>query len=125
MTWVSWATIAVCVISAVVCLVEAARGKVPDDPSMLAILVALLALVVLTVVAIWLAVTGHGSVGDGLEWGGYMFFAFFVLIGTSIWGLIERTRVSTLILGLGALTVAVMVIRMHQIWFDPTWLPGQ
>jgi len=34
-----------------------------------------------------------------------------------VWGLIEKTRWSNLILATAALGIAVMVFRMHTIWF--------
>ena len=34
-----------------------------------------------------------------------------------LWALIDRTKWSTVVLGAGAFTVAVMVYRMYQIWF--------
>jgi len=34
-----------------------------------------------------------------------------------LWGLIERNKWSTVVLGVACLAAAVMVYRMHQIWF--------
>jgi hypothetical protein len=34
-----------------------------------------------------------------------------------VWALVDRTKWSTVVLGAGAFTVAVMVYRMYQIWF--------
>jgi hypothetical protein len=37
-------------------------------------------------------------------------------IAAAFWALIERTRWSTVIMGVGSFTVAVMLVRMSQIW---------
>jgi hypothetical protein len=60
---------------------------------------------------------GARAKGDTIEFFAYILVAFIVPIGAAFWALIERTRWSTLVLGVGALTVAIMFARMHQIWF--------
>jgi hypothetical protein len=42
--------------------------------------------------------------------------AIMVPVGAGFWALVERNRWSTVILGVAALTVAVMLVRMNQIW---------
>jgi hypothetical protein len=37
-------------------------------------------------------------------------------VGAAIWAIVERSRWSTVVLGAAALTVAVMLVRMQQIW---------
>ncbi len=37
-------------------------------------------------------------------------------IGAGFWGLVERTRWSTMVLAVAAATVGVMLARMQQIW---------
>jgi general stress protein CsbA len=34
-----------------------------------------------------------------------------------LWGLVDRSRWSTVVLGVAVLAVAVMLYRMQQIWF--------
>ena len=40
-----------------------------------------------------------------------------------IWALIDRSRWATVILGVAAITVAVMLYRMQQIWFVQVYTP--
>jgi hypothetical protein len=54
---------------------------------------------------------------DTVEFFAYLLVALIVPLGAAFWALIERTRWSTFVLGVGALTVAIMLVRMHQIWF--------
>jgi len=42
--------------------------------------------------------------------------AILIPPAAAIWALVERGRWSTVILGVAALAVAVMVYRMEQIW---------
>jgi hypothetical protein len=40
-----------------------------------------------------------------------------------VWALIDRSRWATVILGVAAITVAVMLYRMNQIWFIQVFTP--
>ena len=52
----------------------------------------------------------RGRDGVRLEW----FDEFWA--AAIFWALLERSRWSTVVLGVGALSVAVMIYRMFQIW---------
>lgn len=75
--------------------------------------VALLAQLVASIV---LVILGQRAKQDTVEFFAYLVVALMVPIGTVFWALIEKNRWSTVILGVGALTVAVMLVRMQQIW---------
>jgi hypothetical protein len=51
-----------------------------------------------------------------VEFFAYLIVALLIPLGAAFWALIERTRWSTVVIGVGALTVAVMLVRMNQIW---------
>ena len=68
------------------------------------------------VVSIVLVVQGKQAVGDTVEFFGYIITALVVPPAAIAWAVIERTRWSTLVLGVSGLTVAVMLVRMWQIW---------
>jgi hypothetical protein len=70
-----------------------------------------LALLIQLVASIVIVISGERAKQDTVE-----FFAYLIPIGAVFWALIERTRWSTVIIGVGALTVAVMLVRMSQIW---------
>jgi len=76
-----------------------------------------LGLLVQLVFSIILVAGGSRAKGDTVEFFAYIIVALIVPIGAAFWALIERTRWSTYVLGVGGLTVAIMLARMHQIWF--------
>ena len=66
--------------------------------------------------AIAAPLTGNPPTGDLLEYWVYLVSAVLLPIGAVLWALMERSRWSTVILGVAALAVAIMVWRMHVIW---------
>lgn len=115
--WLTWTQITMSLGAALFCFVLAAIGRAPDDLSVGSLIVVEALLVVQLVVSIVLAVSGNGSRGDGLEFAGYLFTALIVPPAAGLWGLLERSKWSTIILGAAALTNAVLIWRMDQIWF--------
>jgi hypothetical protein len=95
-------------------------GAAKRKPSLISlggIAIVQLGLVTQLISAIILVTGGARAKGDTIEFFAYILVAFIVPIGAAFWALIERTRWSTFVLGVGALTVAIMLVRMHQIWF--------
>jgi hypothetical protein len=76
-----------------------------------------LGLLVQLISSIILVAGGERAKTDTVEFFAYLLVALIVPLGAAFWALIERTRWSTFVLGVGALTVAIMLVRMHQIWF--------
>lgn len=73
------------------------------------------ALVVQAVVAA-IAVLGGHDLAEAATFWGYLVFAMFVLPGAAVWALVERTRWSSVVLVVGCVTLAVMEVRMVQVW---------
>jgi glucose-6-phosphate-specific signal transduction histidine kinase len=73
-------------------------------------------LLVQLVVSIVLVVQGQQAKGDTVEFLGYIITALVVPPAAIAWAVLERTRWSTLVLGVAGFTVAVMLVRMWQIW---------
>jgi len=73
-------------------------------------------LLVQLAVTIALVSTGKQAYGDTVEFFGYLITALLVPPAAVAWAVIERSRWSTLVLGVAAFTVAVMLVRMWQIW---------
>lgn len=94
----------------------AAKRK-PSLVSIGALALVELGLLVQLLSTIIFVVGGARAAGDTIEFFAYVLVAVMVPIGAAFWALIERTRWSTFVLGVGALTVAIMLVRMHQIWF--------
>lgn len=113
------AIIVIACLAGLVCLALGFAGKVPSDVSIG--LLALLALVLLVqiVVAIVAPFTGNSATGSLLEFWTYLVSAFLLPLGGIVWAFIDRTRWATVILGIVALAVAIMVWRMQVIWTLP------
>ena len=73
-------------------------------------------LVVQLVVSIVLVIGGQSAVIDTWEFFGYLVVALLIPLGGAIWALVERDRWSTVIMGASLLVIAVMLVRMDQIW---------
>ena len=76
----------------------------------------LLLLVAQVALAILAPLWGNVPVGSALEYWVYLVSAVLLPPAAVAWALIERSRWSTVIMGIAALAVAVMVWRMHVIW---------
>lgn len=72
------------------------------------------ALLVQVVVAAVAVIGGHALAEPATFWG-YLVFALLVLPAAA-WALVERTRWSSVVLLVGCATVAVMEMRMVQVW---------
>ncbi len=91
-------------------------GRLPSLVSIGALALTELGLLIQLVVSIVLVINGAQAKLDTVEFFGYLIVALLVPPAVALWALVERTKWSTVILGAGALTVAVMLVRMHQIW---------
>lgn len=105
-----------CVAAGLFAAALAAIGRKPSLVSIGSLALVELALLVQLGASIALVVGGAQSKGDIVEFFGYLITALLVPLAAGFWALVERTRWSTLILGIGSLTVAVMLVRMWQIW---------
>ena len=97
-------------------LVLGLAKRKPSGLSIGALALVQLALVVQLVASIVIVIAGERAKQDTVEFFAYLLVALLIPIGAGFWALIERTRWSTVIMGVGALTVAVMLVRMSQIW---------
>jgi len=91
-------------------------GRLPSLWSVGALGLVLTGLIAQFVLSVVLLVNGQRAQVDTVEFFAYLLVAIMVPVGTGFWALVERNRWSTIILGVAALTVAVMLVRMHQIW---------
>ena len=73
-------------------------------------------LLIQLLISIALVVSGQRAQTDTLEFFGYLIVAIIVPLAAGLWGLAERTKYSMMVLGAAALTVAVMLYRMQQLW---------
>jgi len=115
--WLTWLQIAVAAVGGILGLVLGLVGRKPNDLTMGFTGVVALLLIVQLGVAIASPIMGNQPTGSLLEFYLYLVTAIFVPVGAGFWALVERSRWSTVILGLGCSAVAVMLFRMNVIWF--------
>lgn len=114
--WFTYLQIFVAVAAGVLAIVRGLAGRTPSDLVLGALAVVELLLIVQLVVTIVAPLTGNEATGSVLEFYVYLISAILLPIAAGFWALIERSRWSTVILGVAALSVAVMLYRMLQIW---------
>jgi hypothetical protein len=91
-------------------------GRLPSLWSVGSLALVLVGLLIQFGYSTYLVIAGAEAAIDTVEFFAYLVVAIMVPIGAGFWALVERNRWSTLILGVAALTVAVMLVRMNQIW---------
>jgi hypothetical protein len=114
--WFSILQIAVAVAAGAFCLVAGFAGRRPSDWSVGALALVEALLVAQVVVAIIAPFVGNDPTGDLLEFWVYLVSAVLLPIGAVLWALMERSRWSTVILGVAAVAIAIMLWRMQVIW---------
>jgi len=114
--WFTIAQIAVAVVAGLFCLIAGLAGRRPSDFSVGSLALVEVLLIVQVVVAIVAPLAGNPPTGDLLEYWVYLVSAALLPIGGVLWALMERSRWSTVILGVAAFAVAVMLWRMQVIW---------
>ncbi len=114
--WFTLVQVGVATLAGVVAIVAGLAGRRPGDVtvgSLALIEVLLLAQIVTAIIAPF---AGNPPSGSLLEFWVYLVSAALLPPAGAAWALIERSRWSTVIMGVAALAVAIMVWRMHVIW---------
>jgi hypothetical protein len=106
----------VAVAAGLLCMVLGLAGRRPSDLSVAGLALLELLLIAQTVVAFIAPFVGNPPTGSLLEFWVYLISAVLIPPAAVGWALIERSRWSTVIMGIAALSVAVMVWRMYAIW---------
>lgn len=114
--WFTVTQIVLACAAGVFALVAGLSGRRPSDYTVGALALVELLLVIQVVVAIIAPLSGNPPTGDLLEFWVYLVSAALLPIGAVLWALMERSRWSTVILGVAALAIAVMLWRMQAIW---------
>jgi hypothetical protein len=114
--WFTLAEIVVAVSAGMLCVVAGLAGRRPSDLTVGSLALIELLLLVQVVMAIVAPLFGNAPTGSPLEFWVYLVSAVLLPIAAAGWALVERSRWSTVIMGIAALAVAVMVWRMHIIW---------
>lgn len=114
--WFTMVQVVIAVIAGVLCIALGVARQPPNDYSLGAVLLVELLLLAQLVVAIVAPAVGNHATGDPLEFYTYLVSAIILLPVAVVWSFIERTRWSTIILGVAALAAAIMLYRMYFIW---------
>ena len=114
--WFTIAQVAVAVAVGLLCVVLGLAGRRPSDLSVGGLALVLLLLIAQVVVGIVAPLVGNPASGSLLEFWTYLVSAVLLPPAAVVWALVERSRWSTVIMGIAGLAVAVMVWRMQVIW---------
>lgn len=114
--WFTIVQVAVAVLAGGFAVVSGAIGRKPDDYSLGSLLLVEVLLIAQLVIAIVAPAVGNPPTGSIIEFYAYLISALIIPPAAGFWALIERSRWSTVVLGIAGLAIAVMVYRMEQIW---------
>lgn len=115
-TWFTFVEVAVAALGGLLCVVLGLAGRRPSDLTVGILALIELLLLVQLVIGIVAPLTGNPPTGSLLEYWVYAVSAVLIPPAAVVWALLERSRWSTVIMGIAALAIAVMVWRMHVIW---------
>ena len=110
------AQVIVACVAGLLCVVIGLAGRRPNDLTLGALALVELLLVAQLVIALIAPALGNHPTGSVPEFYVYLISALLIPPLAVFWALIERTRWSTVVLGVAAFAIAVMVVRMEQIW---------
>lgn len=114
--WYTIVTVIAAVAAGVLGVVLGLAGRRPGDVTVGALAVVELLLIAQVVIAVVAPLAGNPPSGSLLEFWVYLVSAALLPPAGVVWALVERSRWSTVIMGIAALAVAIMVWRMHVIW---------
>ena len=114
--WFTITQVAVACLAGVLALVAGLAGRRPGDVTVGGLALIELLLIAQVVIAIVSPFAGNPPTGSLLEYWVYLVSAVLIPPVAVAWALVERSRWSTVIMGVAALSVAIMVWRMHVIW---------
>jgi hypothetical protein len=108
--------IGVATLAGVLCVVLGLVGRKPEDVTILAVALVEVLLLAQVVIALIAPAAGNHPTGNLGEFWVYLATACLMPPAAIAWALADRSRWSTVVLGVAALAIAVMAYRMNQIW---------
>ena len=114
--WFTLVQVGVASLTGLVSVVLGLAGRRPSDLTVGGLALVELLLITQVVVAIVAPFAGNPPTGSALEYWVYLVSAVLVAPIAVLWALVERSRWSTVIMGVAALAIAIMVWRMQVIW---------
>ena len=114
--WFTILQLVVAVAAGLLAVTLGLAGRRPSDLTVGALALIEVLLVIQVVIAIIAPLAGNPPSGSILEFWVYLVSAVLLPVAGVGWALVERSRWSTVIMGVVALSVAVMIWRMQVIW---------
>ena len=114
--WFTIVQVGIAVASGLFCLIAGLAGRRPSDWSVGSLALVELLLAVQVVISIIAPFVGNPPTGSALEFWVCLVSAALLPAAGVAWALVERSRWSTVIMGIVALSISVMVWRMQVIW---------
>lgn len=114
--WFTVVQIAVACAAGLFCLIAGFAGRRPSDYTVGSVLLIEVLLIAQVVVAIVAPMAGNPPTGDLLEYWVYLIGALLLPVGGVLWALLDRSRWSTVVLGVVGFALAIMLWRMQTIW---------
>ncbi|MBX3194409.1 MAG: hypothetical protein R2717_02835 [Schumannella sp.] len=108
--------VAVATAAGLLCVGLGLAGRRPSDVSILSLVAVEVLVIAQIVIALVAPAVGNTPTGSPLEFWLYLVTAAIIPSLAVLWALLDKSRWSTVVLGVGALAVAIMAYRMHQIW---------
>ena len=114
--WLYWLQLGVAILAGFLAVGFAIAKRTPNDYTLGSIVLLGVLLLVQMIVAVFQPALGNSPTGSLLEFWMYLVTAFLMVIAGAVWALVERSMMSTVMLGLLAGSIAVMLVRMDVIW---------
>ncbi|MFG6403385.1 MULTISPECIES: hypothetical protein [unclassified Microbacterium] len=114
--WFTIVQIVVACAAALLALIAGLAGRRPGDVTVGGLALIEVLLIGQIVVAIVSPFAGNPPTGSALEFWVYLVSAALIPPAGVAWALVERSRWSTVVMGIAAASVAIMVWRMNVIW---------
>lgn len=114
--WFTLVQVGIAAVAGLLCIVLGLAGRRPSDLTVGALALIEILLIVQIVMAVIAPFAGNPPTGSLLEFWVYLVSAALLPPAAVLWALLERSRWSTVILGIAALAVAIMLWRMYAIW---------
>lgn len=114
--WAYQAQLYLSLVAGLYCIILGLLNRAPSWWSVGAVALVEGFLLVQLAVTIALVAIGQEAKGDTVEFFGYIITALIVPPAAVAWAIVDRSRWSTVVLGISGLTIAIMLVRMWQIW---------
>jgi hypothetical protein len=114
--WFTVVQIAVAVLAGSFAVVVGLARRPPSDLTLGGAALVGVLLIAQAVIAVVAPLAGNPPSGNPYEFWAYLISALIIPPVAVLWALVERSRWSTVVVGVACLAIAVMLYRMQIIW---------